>query len=95
MIQKGSVAKYLQQTLKAFPYGEGGSRSETDEGPYETEQSDKAFIEPLYHRTPLFHHRFAAVPLPRWGRFSILQQPFSRFRLRKTHGCKDGRNMIK
>ena len=76
MIQKGPVAKYLQQTLKTFPYGEGGSRSEADEGPYETEQSDKAFIEPLYHRTPLFHHRFAAVPFPVGEGFLFCNSPF-------------------
>ena len=68
---KGAVAKYLQQPLKTFPHGEGGSRSETDEGPYGTGRSDKAFIEPLCHPTPLFHHRFAAVPgllqnRPKW-----------------------------
>ena len=43
--------------LKTFPHGEGGSRSETDEGPYGTGRSDKAFIEPLCHPTPLFHRR--------------------------------------
>ena len=54
-MNEGTVAKYLQQPLKTFPSGEGGSRSETDEGPYGTEWSDKAFIEPLCHPTPLFH----------------------------------------